>query len=152
MLRQVHSQKGQSFLVTCKLCGWGGTQGTPVSLHKLLYGHYLQQNDIDIMHCVPNPEIQAKAPGKTSLQSKLTFRVRVVLICFAFRIPCQDSRSIACIRTQAEVWITHSKTSSFSLKCTNVRKTGQGLHVGHQFDLTAVCWQAAPHKSKDHWV
>jgi hypothetical protein len=58
----VHSQKGQSFLVTCKVCGWGGAQGTPVSLHKLLYGHYLKQPDIDIMHCQPDSEIQAREP------------------------------------------------------------------------------------------
>ena len=67
---QVHSQTGQSFLVTCKLCGWGGAEGTPVSLHKLLYGHYLKQAGTSQMHCLAGHEIQIKAPGKLLLSNQ----------------------------------------------------------------------------------
>jgi len=68
----VHSQKGQSILVTCQLCNWGGEEGTPVSLHILLYGHYLKQPHVSTVRCLADHEIQAKQPVFwTKLQDRL---------------------------------------------------------------------------------
>ena len=65
----IWEKKGSSFVVTCNICGFRGT----VSVHKLLYGHYLGQKGNDVQRCVTGamlesryPEFYAEVMGKAS--------------------------------------------------------------------------------------
>ena len=52
----VRSTTNHVYRVECSICGWTGS----ASLHKILYGHFLQHNDVHIGKCISRSKLEEK--------------------------------------------------------------------------------------------